>query len=124
SAAKNAFDSWRWTAANTRAEMLHEIAHLARAHFDELVSLLTEEEGKPLSENAEEMEWVATTFDYYAEMGRNVRGRVIPSNERSQLNMVIKEPYGVVGCIVPWNFPLLLLAWKMAPALAAGNTVV
>lgn len=123
-AAKDAFDGWRWTPANARAEMLHEIAHLVRTHFDELVMLLTEEEGKPRSENEEEMEWVATTFDYYAEMGRNVRGRVIPSGERSQLNMVIKEPYGVVGCIVPWNFPLLLLAWKMAPALAAGNTVV
>ncbi len=123
-AAKHAFNEWRWTAANTRAEMLHEIAHLTRTHFDELVTLLIKEEGKPRGENAEEMEWVATTFDYYAEMGRNVRGRVIPSNERSQFNFVIKEPYGVVGCIVPWNFPLLLLAWKMAPALAAGNTVV
>lgn len=123
-AARSAFDGWRWLAANTRAEMLHEIAQGVRAHFDELVSLLIEEEGKPRGENAEEMEWVATTFDYYAEMGRNVRGRVIPSNERSQFNFVLKEPFGVVGCIVPWNFPLLLLAWKMAPALAAGNTVV
>lgn len=123
-AAKRAFEQWRWTPANARAEMLHEVAHLVRAHFDELVTLLVEEEGKPRAENAEEMEWVATTFDYYAELGRNVRGRVIPSNERSQFNFVLKEPYGVVGCIVPWNFPLLLLAWKMAPALAAGNTVV
>jgi betaine-aldehyde dehydrogenase len=123
-AAKQAFNEWRWVAANTRAEMLHEVAHLARQHMDELVSLLTDEEGKPRGENVEEMEWVTTTFDYYAEMGRNLRGRVIPSNERSQFNFVIKEPYGVVGCIVPWNFPLLLLAWKMAPALAAGNTVV
>jgi acyl-CoA reductase-like NAD-dependent aldehyde dehydrogenase len=123
-AAKRAFESWRWTPANARAEMLHEVAHKVREHFDELVTLLIEEEGKPRAENAEEMEWVATTFDYYAELGRNVRGRVIPSNERSQFNFVLKEPYGVVGCIVPWNFPLLLLAWKMAPALAAGNTVV
>lgn len=123
-AAKSAFDGWRWVAANARAEMLHEVAHLARKHMDELVDLLIAEEGKPRGENVEEMEWVATTFDYYAEMGRNVRGRVIPSNERSQFNFVMKEPYGVVGCIVPWNFPLLLLAWKMAPALAAGNTVV
>jgi acyl-CoA reductase-like NAD-dependent aldehyde dehydrogenase len=52
-------------------------------------------------------------------------GRVIPSAEpRTQLNLVLKEPYGVVGAIVPWNFPLLLLSWKLAPALAAGNTVV
>lgn len=123
-AAKHAFDEWRWIAANTRAEMLHEVAQLARSHMDELVDLLIAEQGKPRDENVEEMEWVASTFDYYAELGRNVRGRVIPSNERSQFNFVLKEPYGVVGCIVPWNFPLLLLAWKMAPALAAGNTVV
>ena len=123
-AAKQAFDSWRWIAANTRAALLHEVAHQVHAHFDELVDLLTAEEGKPRSENVEEMEWVATTFQYYAEMGRNLRGRLIPSNERSQFNFVLKEPYGVVGCIVPWNFPLLLLAWKLAPALAAGNTVV
>ncbi|HLY30861.1 MAG TPA: aldehyde dehydrogenase family protein, partial [Ktedonobacterales bacterium] len=60
----------------------------------------------------------------YAEMGRNSRGRVIPSVESSQLNLVLKEPYGVVGAIVPWNYPILLMAWKVAPALAAGNTVV
>jgi acyl-CoA reductase-like NAD-dependent aldehyde dehydrogenase len=123
-AAKQAFDEWRWTPANARAEMLHEVANLTRTHYGELVRLLTLEEGKPHSENEEEMEWVATTFRYYAEMGRNLRGRVIPSGERSQFNFVLKEPYGVVGCIVPWNYPMLLLAWKIAPALAAGNTVV
>src|SRR6185503_5483425 len=63
-------------------------------------------------------------FDYYAELQRNTRGRVIPSVEPSQLALVLKEPYGVVAAIVPWNFPILLLTWKLAPALAAGNTVV
>ncbi|MFN2242241.1 MAG: aldehyde dehydrogenase family protein, partial [Anaerolineae bacterium] len=58
------------------------------------------------------------------EIGRHSRGRVIPSIESSQLSLVLKEPYGVVGCIVPWNYPLLLMAWKVAPALAAGNTVI
>jgi betaine-aldehyde dehydrogenase len=67
---------------------------------------------------------VVNTFDYYAELGRHDRGRVIPPGEASQFNFILKEPYGVVGCIVPWNYPLLLLAWKVAPALAAGNTVV
>lgn len=65
-----------------------------------------------------------TTFDYYAELGRHERGRVLPSGEYTQLNMVIKEPYGVALCIIPWNYPLLLMAWKVAPALAAGNTVI
>jgi betaine-aldehyde dehydrogenase len=123
-AAKRAFETWRWTPANERATLLHEVAIKVRTHFRELAELLTMEEGKPVSENEEELDWAATSFTYYAEMGRNLKGRVIPSADRDQFNFVIKEPYGVVGCIVPWNYPLLLLAWKMAPALAAGNTVV
>src|SRR5262245_62828933 len=85
---------------------------------------MTREGGKPLVENSDEVGWTAAAFDYYAEMGRNFAGRVIPSIEQTQLALVLKEPMGVVGCIVPWNYPLLLLAWKVAPALAAGNTVV
>jgi acyl-CoA reductase-like NAD-dependent aldehyde dehydrogenase len=85
---------------------------------------LTREGGKPLPENRDEVEWIASCFDYYAEMGRDVVGRVISPVARNQFNFVIKEPYGVCGLIVPWNYPLLLLVWKLAPALAAGNTVV
>ena len=123
-AANTAFTTWKRISANQRAELLHEAAHLMRKHKEELVRLLTLEEGKPVPENEEEMEWVINTFDYYAELGRHERGRVLPSGEYTQLNLVIKEPYGVVTCILPWNYPLLLLAWKIAPALAAGNTVV
>jgi acyl-CoA reductase-like NAD-dependent aldehyde dehydrogenase len=123
--AKAAFQGWRRTSAVERAHMLHDVANNIRAHWDALVELLTLEEGKPIPENEEEMEWVADTFHYYAELGRHIRGQVVPSGEpESQLNMVLKEPYGVVGAIVPWNYPLLLLVWKLAPALAAGNTVV
>ena len=85
---------------------------------------MTLEGGKPLIENSDEVGWTAAAFDYYAEMGRNFAGRVIPSIESTQLALVLKEPMGVVGAIVPWNYPLLLLSWKLAPALAAGNTVV
>ena len=85
---------------------------------------MTLEGGKPLIENSDEVGWTAAAFDYYAEIGRNFAGRVIPSIESTQLALVLKEPMGVVGCIVPWNYPLLLLAWKLAPALAAGNTTV
>ena len=95
-----------------------------RARTDELARVMTLEGGKPLVENSDEVGWTAAAFDYYAEMGRNFAGRVIPPIESSQLALVVKEPIGVVGCIVPWNYPLLLLAWKLAPALAAGNTVV
>jgi acyl-CoA reductase-like NAD-dependent aldehyde dehydrogenase len=123
-AARQAFPAWRKVGANERTRLLHEVATNIRSHKDEIVHLLTLEEGKPLSENEEELEWVANTFDYYAELGRHDRGRVIPPGEPSQFNFVLKEPYGVVRCIVPWNYPLLLMAWKVAPALAAGNTVV
>lgn len=123
-AARNAFIEWGKTPANERAGALRQVADKIRQHHHELVRLLTQEEGKPLPENEEELWWVEETFYYYAELGRHERGRVIPSGSSGQFNFVIKEPYGVVACIVPWNYPLLLLAWKMAPALAAGNTVV
>ena len=95
-----------------------------RARTDELARVMTLEGGKPLVENSDEVGWTASAFDYYAEMGRNFAGRVIPSIESTQLALVVKEPIGAWGCIVPWNYPLLLLAWKLAPAIAAGNTVV
>ena len=123
-AAKTAFQSWRRVTGLERCEMLHEAAHKMKAHAAELAALLTLEEGKPLSENEEELEWCIGTFDYYAEMARTQRGRVLAPGELSQFNFVLKEPYGVALCIVPFNYPLLLMAWKVAPALAAGNTVI
>ena len=92
-----------------------------RALTDELARAMTLEGGKPLIENSDEVGWTAAAFDYYAEMGRNFAGRVIPSIEATQLALVVKEPIGVWGAIVPWNYPLLLLSWKLAPALAAGQ---
>lgn len=123
-AARDAFPNWARIPGAERANLLHEVANKIRAHEEHLIHLLTTEEGKPYVENEEELLWTHNTFDYYAELGRHDRGRVIPPGADGQFNFVIKEPYGVVGCIVPWNFPLLLLAWKIAPALAAGNTVV
>ncbi len=124
-AALDAWDGWRYTAANDRAELMHEAVAKSLDASDDLVELLTKEQGKARPEQEEEAEWALTSLRYYAELGRNGLGRVIPSAEpRTQLNLVLKEPYGVVGAIVPWNFPLLLLSWKLAPALAAGNTVV
>jgi acyl-CoA reductase-like NAD-dependent aldehyde dehydrogenase len=123
-AAREAFAKWRWIPAVERADMLHEVARRLRDRAEHLARQLTLEGGKPLVENLDEVGWTAACFDYYAEIGRHSRGRVIPSIESSQLSLVLKEPYGVVGCIVPWNYPLLLMAWKVAPALAAGNTVI
>ncbi|HSJ58507.1 MAG TPA: aldehyde dehydrogenase family protein [Anaerolineae bacterium] len=123
-AALKAFEQWRWISAVERADYLHEIARRLRDNEAEIARQMTLEAGKPLVENLDEVGWTAACFDYYAEIGRHSRGRVIPSIEPSQLSLVLKEPYGVVGCIVPWNYPLLLLGWKVAPALAAGNSVV
>jgi betaine-aldehyde dehydrogenase len=123
-AAREASRAWAATPAVERAELLHEVAARMRAATDELARAMTLEGGKPLIENSDEVGWTAAAFDYYAEMGRNFAGRVIPSIEATQLALVVKEPTGVWGAIVPWNYPLLLLSWKLAPALAAGNTVV
>jgi betaine-aldehyde dehydrogenase len=123
-AAKAAFPAWRTRVANERASLLHGVAARMRAHQEALIGLLTREQGKPCSENEEEVVWSANTFDYYAELGRHECGAVLPPGAPSQFNFTRREPYGVVACIVPWNYPLLLLAWKVAPALAAGNTCV
>src|SRR5918997_1420055 len=122
--AREAARAWGATPAVERAELLHEAANRMRALTDDLARTMTLEGGKPLIENSDEVGWTAAAFDYFAEMGRNFAGRVIPSIESTQLAMVLKEPVGVVAAIVPWNYPLLLLAWKLAPALAAGNPVV
>jgi acyl-CoA reductase-like NAD-dependent aldehyde dehydrogenase len=123
-AAKLAFKDWRRTPAPERSEMLHALARHIVEQTDGLAETLTREGGKPLVENKDEMGWSASCFDFYAELARTERGRVVPSGEAGQLNLVIKEPHGVVAAIVPWNYPILLMAWKLAPALAAGNTVV
>jgi acyl-CoA reductase-like NAD-dependent aldehyde dehydrogenase len=122
--ARSAFRDWRRTPAPERGEMLHSLAAWLTEHTEDLAQTLTNEGGKPLVENRDEMGWSASCYTFYAELGRVSRGRVVPSGEAGQLNLVVKEPYGAVAAIVPWNYPILLLAWKLAPALAAGNTVV
>jgi betaine-aldehyde dehydrogenase len=123
-AADEAAPAWGTMPAAERAELLHAIADRLVARTDELGELMTREGGKPLVENKDEVGWTASAFHFYAELARVEQGRVIPPVESSQLALVLKEPLGVVGCIVPWNYPLLLLAWKLAPALAAGNACV
>jgi betaine-aldehyde dehydrogenase len=123
-AARAAAPGWASTPAVDRAPLLRAIAEGLREQADELAVIMTTEIGRPLTESADEVEWCAACFEYYAEVARSEIGRVIPPIESSQFAVVVKEPHGVVGCIVPWNFPLLLLCWKLAPALAAGNTAV
>lgn len=123
-AAREAAPVWSQMPAVDRAPLLRGIAAKFREKSEDLASLMTTEIGRPLGESRDEVEWSAACFEYYAEVSRSEIGRVIPPIEASQFAVVVKEPHGVVGCIVPWNFPLLLLCWKIAPALAAGNTVV
>ncbi|HEY4000506.1 MAG TPA: aldehyde dehydrogenase family protein [Candidatus Xenobia bacterium] len=123
-AANRAFKQWGRMTGIQRGELLHLVAEAIEAKKEDLARILTLEGGKPLRENRDEVGWVASCFRYYAEIGRNRRGRVIPSVEQTQLSMVLKEPFGVTVCIVPYNYPLLLMSWKVAPALAAGNTII
>ncbi len=123
-AAREAFSGWSVTPAGERCEMLHEVARRLREEQEALARTMTLEGGKPLVENRDEIDWCAACFDYYAEIGRDSAGRVIPPIESSQVDVTFREPLGVVGLIVPWNFPLAIASWKVAPALAAGNSVV
>ena len=115
---------WRRLPAIERGRQLHEAASLMREDRAELSALLTREGGKPRIENLDEVEWCAACLQYYAEIARNSHGSSIPPTAEHQVNFTIKEPLGVVAAIVPFNYPLLLLVWKIAPALAAGNAVV
>jgi len=123
-AARTAQRHWGRMPALERAKLLHDAARLMRDDRAELSALLTREGGKPRIENLDEVEWCAACFDYYGEIARNSYGNSVPPTAEHQINFTIKEPLGVVGAIVPFNYPLLLLVWKIAPALAAGNSVV
>ncbi|MEP7307527.1 MAG: aldehyde dehydrogenase family protein [Acidobacteriota bacterium] len=123
-AAAAAQQHWRRLPALERGKMLHEAAGLMRGDRARISELLTREGGKPRIENLDEVEWCAACFQYYAEIARSSYGTSIPPTAEHQINFTIKEPLGVVAAIVPFNYPLLLLVWKIAPALAAGNSVV
>jgi betaine-aldehyde dehydrogenase len=123
-AARAAQVAWGKLPGLEKAIALRKVGEAIRHMGKDLATLMTRETGKPLIESMDCIEWVAACFEYYAEVGRSSRGNSIPPVAPHQLNFTIKEPYGVVAAIVPFNFPLLLMAWKVAPALAAGNTVV
>lgn len=122
--ARQGFEEWRGYAGLDRAGIFHEISRRLMDHQEELAETLTLEGGKPYIENSDEVEWTAACFDYYGEIARDSIGYLPAPIEPHQLALVVKEPIGTVACIVPWNFPLLLAAWKVAPALAAGNAVI
>ncbi|HEX3234956.1 MAG TPA: aldehyde dehydrogenase family protein [Gemmatimonadales bacterium] len=123
-AASRAQHGWWKLPGIEKARHLHEIAAKLRAGERALSTLMARETGKPLIEAIDCIDWVAACFDYYAEVGRRSWGNSMPPVLPHQINFTVKEPYGVVAAIVPFNFPLLLMAWKVAPALMAGNTLV
>lgn len=124
SSARRAQKAWWRTPGVEKANLLREVAGRIRKQERELSTLMAKETGKPLIEAIDCIDWVTACFDYYAEVGRSSQGLSLPPVSQHQVNFTIREPYGVVAAIVPFNFPLLLMAWKVAPALAAGNTLV
>ena len=85
---------------------------------------ISKEMGKPFKEALGEIDDLAEYLEYYSELARDQIGRIVAPVDKDSMSLVKHEPYGVVGCIIPWNYPLSLMGWKLAPALAAGNTVV
>jgi acyl-CoA reductase-like NAD-dependent aldehyde dehydrogenase len=123
-AAQAAFGPWRHTTAEERGRLLLKLADLIEAHADELALLETRDTGHPIRDTRGlDVPRTAATFRYFGGMADKHQGSVIPV-EHGFLDYVLREPIGVVGQIVPWNFPLMFTSWKMGPALAAGNTVV
>ena len=121
-AAKQAFPLWSKTSSQERARVLHAAADLVRERADGIAQLLTKEQGKPLKNAKMEVMSSADVLDYYAEEGKRNYGEwIVSPHSRS---IVIRQPVGVAALITPWNFPVDLLAWKVAPCLAAGCTFV
>ena len=123
-AAWEAYDKrWSMYTAADRQVLLSDIADRIEARSEEFATIETLDNGKPITEARGDIELVVDHFRYFAGAARAEEGRTPPSDQDRHIE-TLREPYGVVGQIIPWNFPLLMAAWKLAPALAAGNTVV
>jgi succinate-semialdehyde dehydrogenase/glutarate-semialdehyde dehydrogenase len=123
-AAAKAMPAWRKLTAWDRAKVLKKTAELMRERVDAIARTLTMEQGKPLAESKAETLHSADTFEWFAEEGKRAYGQVIPASQPGKVPVTLKHPVGVVGAISPWNFPITLQARKIAPALAAGCTIV
>ena len=125
-AARSAFDDGRWgeaVSARDRARILHRMSDLVRERRDELVEIEVLDCGKPLADARGDIDEVAFMFEYYAGWATKIAGDIPPVGSDA-LSLVVREPVGVCGLIVPWNYPMLMAAQKVAPALATGCTVV
>ena len=120
--AKKAFPAWRDVEPSDRSRLLRHLAEALESERENLAQLESRNTGKPIGDARDEMGMVAETFHYYAGAPERMLGDTIPVS--GGVDVTFREPLGVVGLIVPWNFPLTIASWKMAPALAAGNTLV
>ena len=120
--AREAFPAWRAMPPAERSALLHGLANALEEGSDDLARIEARNAGKPISDARGEMGMVVETFRYYAGAPERLTGKTIPV--AGGVDMTFREPLGVVGLITPWNFPLTIASWKVAPALAAGNTIV
>ena len=124
SAANTAYNDWHKMSASERRDLMKELANKSRENANELAKTISMEMGKPFPEALDEIDTVADFLEYYGELARDEVGRIVAPVDRNTMSLVRYESIGVIGCIIPWNYPLALMGWKLAPALAAGNTVV
>src|SRR5882724_10761259 len=123
-AANSAQRSWRGVNFHRRAELLHEVSRRVMAARPLVAEMLTREMGKPYKVSFDEVAWSASAIDYYAEIARHENGKVLGSAVDGQFHFTTKDPLGVVVIILPFNYPLCLLCWQAAAALASGNAVI
>ena len=123
-AAQSAFKIWGTMTSGSRREYLQVLAQTSLDHADSLAKTISTEMGKPLKDAMTELEDLSEYLQYYSELARDQVGRIVSPVEKKSMSLIRYEPYGVVGCIIPWNYPLSLMGWKLAPALAAGNTII
>ncbi len=125
-AARRAFDKgpWRKMSQVERGKLLLALARVIRDYAEELAQLETLNSGKPIRESRMDMSDAADCFEFYGGLADKINGDIVPVPDPNIFAMVLREPVGVVGQIIPWNYPLLMAAWKLAPALATGNCCV
>ncbi|MFU0503373.1 NAD-dependent succinate-semialdehyde dehydrogenase [Pseudaminobacter sp. NGMCC 1.201702] len=123
-AAKRAFPAWAERAAKERSAILRRWFDLITEHRRDLARILTTEQGKPLAEALGEIDYAAAYVEFYAEEAKRIAGEILPSHRTDARILVMRQPVGVVAAITPWNFPAAMITRKIAPALAAGCTVV
>ena len=123
-AAIKAYKEWGHMTPGERRDLLRRLAARSLENAEPLARTISKEMGKPFKEALGEIDDLAEYLEYYSELARDQIGRIVAPVDNESMSLVKYEPYGVVGCIIPWNYPLSLMGWKLAPALAAGNTVV